>query len=1068
MKIVANAPGISPPGPDFLAEVARTNSEPEPNFSERAQQFVDDARAGALFVQFDANWHKQTRSKTAGQQKTALNKAVKFLKQEYETKQSAVIAAKLTDLYTASIYDTGFSLPVRLGSKFVMAHFVPGTVLGNQELRGPRPSSVMVIGKHPGQEEIKSYKNLSGKASEPLWRAVDELGIRQLTNTWYATNMLKHQALKPGSEVIAKSWIDNCLPLLHIELRIVRPDFILCFGGDAVKAVLNKKISVTDARNQIFELEIPAHDDQPVKIAKLMVIPHPASVFHNPPSYNDFREALAGFIRVLHGGVPRRQRITKRHHVSLYKERTLRHVVDEIVARSDGNVVALDAEWHGNWWEPDAWLRTIQFSPRAGEAYCVVLRKAGGAPAFHPSPEAALPQLERLCRSTATRDVRVGGHFFRADLPWLIRYGWDLRQQWQAPLTPEDTKYRGGWDTADMLHALYESEKSFGLKLWATKLLGTPQYSKVLDAYITELTKGKRKKDLGGFGDIPDEILLPYAAWDASITRELFDVLNGEGDSPGLLDRDSLGINSRAAFWLNISSSPAFLEMEMNGLTIDRDRIDALSIAFLQARAELISKLREEIKWPEFNVNSPDQVKEFLFGEQYNGRHNPKTGESIQLRPEGAISLGLEPLMSTSNKEWSLIDEEELELYNPSTDKQTLGILGQEAPLINRLLDVKVVAQVIKNPLHAPLKDEDGKLIKNGKYLTYDGGIVTALSADGKLRASFRNLETGRCSTRPNCQAFSKRRDPDYRRLLGANYPFPLRSIITAPPGHVLIESDYKSAELAVLAWMSNDENMLDAVQYSLLDESDPRYRNMHATNTVKWFKLDCEPNKAAIKAAGKEALYVGSKNVVFGLNYGRGARAILRQCLSEGVDITLPEVEQMFKQYHASHPSAMGLIHSASARVMEPGYLIGALGRPRRFGYSADRSIIASMQREAGNVIIQGAVGDTMRLAMRKLYEFKQSLKGPETFDLLMNIHDALLFAVPIPHIDWFLEILPKYMCDEVPFYPTDLDGVRIPGLGPYRFSVETEMYVHWGEKITPEVGAEAGIPEKYWSKKK
>ena len=44
-------------------------------------------------------------------------------------------------------------------------------------------------------------------------------------------------------------------------------------------------------------------------------------------------------------------------------------VVDDIVSRPDGNVIAIDCEWHGEWYHPDAYLRTIQFSAKAGEAF---------------------------------------------------------------------------------------------------------------------------------------------------------------------------------------------------------------------------------------------------------------------------------------------------------------------------------------------------------------------------------------------------------------------------------------------------------------------------------------------------------------------------------------------------------------------------------------------------------------------------------------------------------------------------------------------------------------------------
>jgi uracil-DNA glycosylase family 4 len=1066
--VAADAPGMPPPGPDFLAEVERTSEEVEPNFEAEARLLAGRAQAGETIPGYDEAWHANIRAKAKSKRDPELKRTAKRLKEEHLAERWKQTAATLTEFYRSSIYDMGVRLPVKVGTKKVTAHFVPGHILGDPKVLGPRPARVMVVSKHPGFDEVKSYRHLDGKAAEPWHRALKELSHHDESREWYATTLIKHQPLRPGSDRIDAAWVANCLPLLFAELMLVRPDFVLSLGADAAKAILGeKKLTVSDARDRVYEFRLPATEAGPEKTVKLMVIPHPASVFHNPPGYGDFVEALHGFVRVVKGGTPSRERISTRRHVFLYSERQLARVVDELLERPDSDVIALDCEWHGEWYEQDSYLRTIQFSVRAGEAFVVVLRSEGGKEAFHPNLDAALPHLRRLCKSTPDRKVRAGGHSFRADLPWLIRYGLDLRDEFDAPATAEETKHHGGWDTADMLHALYESEKSFGLKIWVTKLLGVPDYSKPLDDYVAEQMRGKKKRDLGGFGMIPDKILLPYAALDADFTRELFDVLNGVGEAPGLLDCDRMGISSRKAFWLSQGAAPAFLDMEMAGIPIDRDRVDRLTFAFLGAQAERLAKLREMTRWPTFNPNSPEQVTELMFGEQYHGKKDPKTGESLRLRPEGAMCLGLTPIKSTSDKEWARIDDDELDMYNPSTDKEVLGMLSQEHEVIQYLLDTKIIGQVLKFPLHPPRRESGtGQIVKEGGYFQYDGGLPTLLSSDDKLYTVFRNLETGRVSTRPSCQNFSKKREGDYKRLLGDNYPCALRAVIKPPPGCVLIEADYRSAEVAALAWLANDEKMIEDARRSLLDEKDPEYVNIHAKTAVEWFKLDCEPNKKAIEAIGKEGLYVGAKNVRFGIPYGRGARAIWRQCLQEGTDIDLETVQMLLQQYSINHAAAMAMLKTAGDRVLEPGYLIGVHGRPRRFGFSSDRSIIASMQREAFNAPIQNAVGDTMRLAMRKLYEFKRAHAGPETFDFLLNIHDALLFAVPIPYIDWFIGergILEEYMCRQVPFYPTDFEGNRREGLGPYYFSVESEVYLNWGEKVTPEQGDALGIPLKY-----
>jgi uracil-DNA glycosylase family 4 len=613
-------------------------------------------------VRFGVDWAKQCRSKSPNVLGAATRKVAAFLKEQRSGEEYAKLAGYATQLYQADLYEPGFQLMVRVGEKQLPATFVPGHLIGPPPEDGnpqppidpgPVPADVLVISKHPGAEEVARKRNFVGKSAEPWYRAADELGVRELISDWYVTNLVRHPQLDPSADRLAKSWITNCMPLLQTELRVVRPKFILGLGSDAAKALLGESVNVTKARNRVFNIEIPAHGGEPASVARMMVILHPGVVAHDPAQYEDFREGLAGFLKLLDGEEPQVCRTPVRQHTNIFKERHLKEVVDEIVARPDGNIIAIDCEW-------GAELRTIQFSARAGEGYSVVLRTEHDRPVFTPSVDAARGHLTRLFKSTPERRVRIGGHYFKADFPWLRDYGIDLSDEFDVADTPEETRTRGGFDTAYMLNSVFETGAPYELETWAVKLLGVPRYDEPINKWISSWRKANKetRASMKGYSMVPDDYLignplkaLPnYAAFDPDATRELFDVLNGVGDRPGLLDRDQYGLDSRRAYWISHAALPAFIEMEQTGMLVDRERLDRLASEFMDSRSRELTVLRDMIRWPDFNIGSDQQVRELLFGEEYNRKLDTKTQQARRLRPPGAVCLRLEPVKSTGKR----------------------------------------------------------------------------------------------------------------------------------------------------------------------------------------------------------------------------------------------------------------------------------------------------------------------------------------------------------------------------------------------------------------------------------
>ena len=416
----------------------------------------------------------------------------------------------------------------------------------------------------------------------------------------------------------------------------------------------------------------------------------------------------------------------------------------------------------------------------------------------------------------------------------------------------------------------------------------------------------------------------------------------------------------RESFWESQLATPSVLEIHQTGVSLDMERVESLTTSFLNAREVTITKLRELIGWPEFNPRSTIQVKEFLFGVPLNGKLD-EDGKSVRIGPPDALRLNLQPLIDTSKPPRAWIDikaaGKESE-HNPSTGKQALSIMAQEATrivqdngmtaadYINMLRDYRFLDQVLKTVLRPPEMDEAGNFVRlEDGGLNYKEGLAGHLCDDGKVRTHiYQTKETGRwASARPNLQNISKSRDNDYKRLLGEGYKHKLRSMFVASPGCVFVEADYIGAELFGMAIMSSDARMIDHAKRNQLGESHPDFYDIHSNVAKLSFSLDCPPTKTGLANINASHLRIVAKSVVFGIAYGRGAKAIAAAAKEQGISISVNDAQRIIDTIFSMYPNLRPFFEECQARALrEPissmgtdtygGWLCNCFGRYRRF----------------------------------------------------------------------------------------------------------------------------------------
>lgn len=141
---------------------------------------------------------------------------------------------------------------------------------------GTRNARVMVVGEQPGDQEDRAGRPFVGPAGQLLNRALAAAGV--LRESLYVTNAVKHFKWTPQGKrrlharPTARE-VAACRPWLETEIRLVRPELIVCLGATATSSVVGEEIRVTEMRGERVET--------PFGVPALITV-HPSSLLRLP------------------------------------------------------------------------------------------------------------------------------------------------------------------------------------------------------------------------------------------------------------------------------------------------------------------------------------------------------------------------------------------------------------------------------------------------------------------------------------------------------------------------------------------------------------------------------------------------------------------------------------------------------------------------------------------------------------------------------------------------------------------------------------------------------------------
>lgn len=133
---------------------------------------------------------------------------------------------------------------------------------------GPVTTRFVMVGEAPGAEEDRIGDPFVGPAGQLLDKILIATGIPR--DQVYILNTIKCRP--PGNRVPSDSESENCRPFLEAQLEILQPDYIVCWGAVAVRAILGTTESIGRLRGRFHWY----------KKSKVLVTYHPSYLLRAP------------------------------------------------------------------------------------------------------------------------------------------------------------------------------------------------------------------------------------------------------------------------------------------------------------------------------------------------------------------------------------------------------------------------------------------------------------------------------------------------------------------------------------------------------------------------------------------------------------------------------------------------------------------------------------------------------------------------------------------------------------------------------------------------------------------
>ena len=227
------------------------------------------------------------------------------------------------------------------------------------------------------------------------------------------------------------------------------------------------------------------------------------------------------------------------------------------------------------------------------------------------------------------------------------------------------------------------------------------------------------------------------------------------------------------------------------------------------------------------------------------------------------------------------------------------------------------------------------------------------------------------------------------------NQPYAFKKYLKSDPGYFITEYDLAKAEAHVVAYLSQDANMIKAFTSGI---------DVHAFNASMIFEKSIEeifednkhrePNKPTLRDLGKR--------VVHASNYDMGPQTFSDQLAADNIFISTAQCNRFLNAYKDRFPGLKKWHNRIKAEVSETKILYNLFNRPKRFlGIMND-----ALFRNAYSYIPQSTVGELLNRGMIKMCNDNRLGREGYNLDMLVTVHDSVVTQTPISQKDTFLKI--------------------------------------------------------------
>jgi DNA polymerase-1 len=353
-------------------------------------------------------------------------------------------------------------------------------------------------------------------------------------------------------------------------------------------------------------------------------------------------------------------------------------------------------------------------------------------------------------------------------------------------------------------------------------------------------------------------------------------------------------------------------EMEKKGIQLDVSMLHDVDKSVSAALVVIEAEIATVVGKDSINLNSPQQMEYLLFS-------------VLQLPPQKKSPKG-----------------------KYSTDQEVLKTLAALHP---------IPALIIKYRELTKLKN------------TYIDALPTYVNnKTGCVHTTFSQTAaaTGRlASSNPNLQNIP---------IDGAGYGRHVRAAFKAGTARLFVSADYSQIELRVLAYLSQDSNLLAAFAQG---------HDIHTETSARLFAIASEQVTHEQRQLGKRINF----SILYGLTaYG----------LSKDLGISFKDAKKYIERYFEQYPAVSGWMESVIAFTKEHGYVETLWGRRRYIPtiHEKNRTLYEEACRVAINTVAQGTAAEIMKLGMIAVHK-ALSLQYPNSH-IVLQIHDELIISVP------------------------------------------------------------------------